>query len=175
MSEGEIDDVLRELRGHIEERSHADARGVEGALQTLGDAAELARMYRVENARSRAARGHSPFRIMHALLVTRWESVPSFLAAAATMFGYLWSLALVAAAIDKLLEPSDIGLWHVPGRWWSWSVSVDGRGPAGASEILGWWFVPLGLIAGVLLMLATNRFGMWWIRRVGRSGAIRTE
>jgi hypothetical protein len=47
LPEGQVDDILRELRGHALEL--AEAKGVEAALNSLGDPVDLAKTYRAEN------------------------------------------------------------------------------------------------------------------------------
>jgi hypothetical protein len=173
MPKREREDVLRELRGHLAERAAASGGDVEAAIGSLGDPVDLARQYQAENVMARAECGHSPIRILHGLYVTRWRSVTGFLVTAAAMFGYAWGLALAAAAVDKLVEPAQVGLWCAPDRWWSATVVIDGSGPAGTHEVLGWWFVPAGLAAGMLLIFVTNRFGIWWIRRFRLSKSFR--
>jgi len=41
--------------------------------------------------------------------------------------------------------------------------------PAGAHELLGWWIVPMGVLAAVGLVLSTSRLALWSARRLGRS------
>jgi hypothetical protein len=80
-------------------------------------------------------------------------------------FGYAWALALGAASIEKLLSPHDVGLWYRPGALSIPRIMIDGPGPAGTRELLGWWFVPLGMAAGAILFLLTRQLGLWRIRR----------
>ena len=47
LPEGEIDDILRELRSHVNDL--AEGQGVDAALRSLGDPVDLAKTYRAEN------------------------------------------------------------------------------------------------------------------------------
>lgn len=165
MPEREIEDVLLELRGHIGERLEAPGADAEGVLRALGEPSTLARQYRAENVMERAECSSSPIEVFHSLYLLRRRSVAAFAVAVVAGLGYAWALALGAGSLEKLLAPGDVGLWHVPGRWVSYVITIDGRGPAGSRELLGWWFVPVGLLTGAVLLMATNRFGLWWIRR----------
>lgn len=168
----EIEDILLELRGHIAERLESQG-SLEAALQSLGDPGELARQYRTESVTARAECSSSPLAILHGLALLRRGSAAGWLALALAAFGYAWGLALGAAAIEKILSPHDVGLWYRPGSLSLPRITVDGPGPPGAREMLGWWFVPLGLAACGALVFLAGQFGSWWIRR--SRGARRTR
>ena len=163
MPASEADDIVLELRGHIAERS---AEGdVEAALRSLGDPTELARQYRSQSVAARAECGGSPITILHSLFLLRRESVAAWVVLALAAFGYAWALALGAAAIEKILSPHDVGLWYRPAALSLPRITVDGPGPPGTREMLGWWFVPFGAVACAALLALTRRFALWWIRR----------
>ncbi len=160
----EIEDIVLELRGHIAERLGPE-RDIEAVLRSLGDPTQLAREYRTDSVTTRAECGGSPIVILHSLLLLRGGRFAGWMVLAVTAFGYAWALALGAAALEKTLSPHDVGLWCRPGGASLPRITVDGPGPAGTREVLGWWFVPLGLAACVILHVLTRRFGLWWIRR----------
>jgi hypothetical protein len=84
-------------------------------------------------------------------------------------FGYANVLALWAAAIEKLFAPARTGLWYTPEKIWSLNLVTGGERPAGARELLGWWLVPVCLVAGWVLRYLIDRTAQWWIRRYRRS------
>ncbi|HTM01100.1 MAG TPA: DUF1700 domain-containing protein [Candidatus Omnitrophota bacterium] len=163
MPRSEVDDIVRELRAHVEERSEAEGDR-ESALRSLGDPAELARQYRKERVVRRVECSRSPLAVLHGLLLLRGRSVAGWAALLLAGLGYAWAIALAAAAVDKVFEPRDVGLWLDPGGWLP-RLRVDGPGPPGTRELLGWWLVPLGLVACAVLVSLTRRFGLWWIHR----------
>ena len=158
----ESDEIVLELRGHIAERLAVD-RDVERVLRSLGDPAELARQYRADRVTTRAECGWSPIVTLHSLLLLRRGRLAGWVVLLVAALGYAWALALAGAAIEKVLSPHDVGLWYRPGR--APRITVDGPGPSGTHELLGWWFVPVGLVAGAALLLVTRQFALWWIRR----------
>ena len=170
MPGAEVEEILRELRAHIVERSGPGA-DPEPALRSLGDPDELARQYRGERVAARMECSRSPIVILHGMLLLRGRGVSGWMALALAMFGYAWAIVLATAGIEKILSPRDVGLWVRPGSWLP-HLTVEGPGPPGTREVLGWWMVPAGLIACALLLFLTRRFGLWWIRR---SGGARTE
>ena len=163
MPKAEIEEIVLELRGHIAERSGAlDDAG--DALRSLGDPDALAREYRADCVTKHAECTASPIAVLHSLLLLRRGSFTGWLVLALAAFGYAWALALGAASIEKILSPHDVGLWY-GGTLSMPRLLIDGLGPAGTRELLGWWFVPLGLAAGAILFFLTRQFGLWRIRR----------
>jgi hypothetical protein len=156
LPERNIDEIIRELRGHIAERSES-GQDVEAALRSLGDPTELAREYRIDRVTTRAECGASPIVVLHSLLLIRGRSLTGWLVLALTALGYAWAFALGAASIEKILSPHDVGLWYRPGASLMPRLMIDGPGPPGTRELLGWWFVPLGLAAGAILFLLQTR------------------
>jgi hypothetical protein len=164
MPEAEIDEIVLELRGHIAERS-GPGGDAGAALRSLGDPAVLAREYRTDRVTRQAECTVSPIAVLHSLLLLRRGSFTGWLVLALAAFGYAWALALGAASIEKLLSPHDVGLWYRPGALSIPRIMIDGPGPAGTRELLGWWFVPFGMAAGAILFLLTRQLGLWRIRR----------
>ena len=165
----DIDDIVLELQGHIAERSGPEGDPAD-ALRSLGDPLELARQYLAESMGARAECSRSPLVMLHSLLLLRRGSPAGWTVLALAAFGYAWAIALGAAAIEKLISPRDVGVWLGPGAPSLPRLTVDGPGPVGYREMLGWWFVPLGLATCVALLFLTRRFGLWWIRRARSSG-----
>ena len=166
----EVEEILLELRGHIAERS-APNGDVEGTLRSLGDPDDLARQYRTDRVAAKAECSESPIVILYSLMLLRRGRFGGWAALALAAFGYAWALVIGAAAIEKILSPHDVGLWWRPGSFGLPRLTVDGPGPPGTRELLGWWIVPAGLAACVVLLFATKQFARWWIRRSRASAA----
>ena len=164
MPASEIEDIVLELRGHIAERSQMEG-GTEAALRSLGDPAALAREYRTARVTARGECSTSPITLLHSLLLLRRESIAGWPVLVLAAFIYAWALALGAAAIEKIISPRDVGLWHRPGAASLPRITIDGPGPAGTREMLGWWFVPVAAVASAALFLLMRHFAQWWIRR----------
>jgi HAAS domain-containing protein len=169
LPEREVDDILRELRSHAVELAGEGGAGVETALRSLGDPVDLAKTYRAENRMVQAECTGSTLVILQGLRHANRSWLGRFTVTVVYAFGYAYVLALWVAAVDKLLFPSRTGLWYTPGRIWSLKLVTDGRQPAGANELLGWWLVPVALVAGWLLRYLIDGAARWWIRRYRRS------
>jgi len=171
LPEGEIDDILRELRSHVDELADKDGSGVEAALESLGDPLALAQTYRSENQMVRAQCSGSPLIILEGLRHASSGTFERVTATALYVLGYFAMGTLWAGALEKLLAPSRGGLWYTPGDFWSLTLAVGGNPPAGARELLGWWIVPIALLAGWGVKYVSDRIAQWWIGRYRRSKA----
>lgn len=167
--EGDIEDILRELRSHAVELSGRDGQGMEEALRSLGDPVELAKTYQAENRMVRAECSRSPLVILEGLRHTTRTRLGRVAATALYLLGYINLFILWAAAAEKLITPSRGGLWYVPGDSWSLTLVIFDYPPPGARELLGWWLVPIGLLAGWGVKVLTDRLAQWWIARYRRS------
>ena len=142
----EIDDILRELRSHVDDLAGADGAGVEAALMSLGDPIDLAKTYRTENLLTRAECAGSPLMILQGLRhasPSRWVRV---LVTALYVLGYAYVVALISAAVHMVFSPSTTS------RQW-----------------LGWWLLPAFIVLALALRYVTDRTAQWWIRRYRHS------
>jgi hypothetical protein len=171
LPEREIEDILRELHSHADEL--AEGQGVDAALRSLGDPADMARTYRAENVMARAECSGSPLVILDGLRSSSPRRVRRVVVTALYIFGYANVIALWGAGLEKLFTPSRTGLWYTPGDVLSLRLITDGVPPAGARELLGWWLVPIAIAAGWILRHGVDFVAQWWIRRVRRKNELR--
>jgi len=154
LPEREVDDILRELRSHVDELVGKEGSGVEAALQSLGDPVDLAQTYRPDNEIVRARCSDSPLIILQGLRRASRGTLGRATATALYVFGYSTMVMLWVEALEKLL-----------------ARSRGGNPPSGARELLGWWVVPIALLAGWGIKYASDRSARWWIGRHRRSQA----
>jgi uncharacterized membrane protein len=177
---GEGEDIVREIRSHVLDRAEASGQpadaGISSALDALGTPESLASQYVTEHLFSRAEVSRSPWLIQRSIF--RWAtlSIAGFFVLLASLVGYFLGASLVIAAFAKFVNPHRAGLWMVRLGDHSAGVTLMVLGqanpPTGATDLLGWWYVPIGLVAGVGLLLFTVRFGAWSIRQFRRSHSV---
>ena len=167
LPDGQIDDIMRELRAHATEL--AEGRGIEVALASLGDPVDLAKAYLAESRIVRAECSSSTLLIFLGLRHAGRTRAGRFLGTVLYVFGYVNVVALWLAAADKLLFPSRTGLWYSPGRWKSLALVTNGNAPPGAHELLGWWLIPVAILAGWILRYLIDSVAQWWLRRYRQS------
>ena len=171
-------EIVEELRSHIVEKAtvNGELTGVDAALEALGRPEELAEEYLTDAALARAEVSRSPLRILAGLF--RWASlsVAGFFVLLGSLLGYFVGLALVLCAVLKPIHPQSAGLWSFRDSSGGLNLSLRlgfGSPPAGGHDVLGWWIVPIGWVAGWGLVVLTTRFAIWCARLYRKSGALR--
>ena len=169
-------EIVEELRSHIIEKSAADGQttvaAVDAALAGLGDPEELASQYTTDNLLSQAELSRSPFRILKSLF--RWASlsIAGFFVLLGSFLGYFFGAVLMLVAVLKLIHPRTAGLWIFPKANGELDISFRlgfGSIPAAGRDVLGWWIVPLGWIAGSALVMLTTSIAVWFVRQYRKS------
>lgn len=168
-------DIVEELRSHIVEKATASGditpAGVDSVLADLGSAEDLASLYLADDLQVRALAIRSPLLILRSLF--RWASLSfaGFVVLIGSLLGYFVAASLAACALLKPIHPLTAGLWMIPNEA-DYSISLRlgfGSVPPGSRELLGWWIVPIGLVAGIGLFFLAAHFGLWSIRRLRRA------
>lgn len=159
--------IIAEIRSHIEDSTAATGKPIADVLENLGDPLELARAYldqrKLEDAVVQSAHGT----LLVAILERATRNVAAFVFALISALLYLCSIVFIAIAVFKPIIPANVGLW--------WGPDVHAFGiiyglPAGAREILGYWVVPVGVIAAILCYSFASK-----LMRVGGRQLLKTS
>jgi len=173
--EQDVREIVEELRSHILDKMGTEdvsAGAVDATVAALGSPEELASEYMTDNLLARAEVSRSPVRILESLF--RWASlsIAGFFAFLSSVVGYLLGTSFILCAVLKPLHPQTAGLWILPAGSDDFLISLRlgfGSAPPGGRELLGWWIVPIGLVAGCALVMLTTRFGLWCVRQYRKS------
>jgi hypothetical protein len=169
-------EIIDELRSHLMDRVGASGEatdaGVDAALAALGSPEELANEYMTHNLLARAEASRSPVRILESLF--RWASlsVAGFFVLVSSVMGYFLGTVFLLVAALKPFHPQTAGLWLLRGSAGDPEISIRlgfGTVPATGRDVLGWWIVPIGLLAGCAVLMLTTRFALWCARQYRRS------
>jgi hypothetical protein len=172
-------EIVEELRSHITDKAAGSGEvtgtGVDAALAALGSPEELASQCMTDELLARAEVSRSPVRIVESLF--RWASlsVAGFLVLLGSMVGYFLGVVFMLCAVLKPFHPQTAGLWVFPDSTGDLAISLRlgfGSAPVGGKDVLGWWIVPIGLLAGCGLVMLTTRFALSCARRYRRSRAL---
>jgi len=171
-------EILEELRSHLLEKAATGGMtgaAVDAALESLGRPEELALEYVTDELLARAEVSRSPLRILDSLF--RWASlsIVGFFVLLGAITGYFLGVVFLLVAALKPFHPETAGLWASRDASGDLALSVHlgfGYAPVGGREVLGWWIVPIGLLAGCLLVILTTRFGLWCARLYRASRAL---
>ena len=167
----DVEEILRELRGHIAERGAGSDSGreqasVEEILRQLGDPEQIGSLYRADALVVHARKTFSPALIIRTTIGWASKTVAGCMAALIGLIGYSIGVGLIVCAALKPFLPDDIGLWVNPRDGFVLGVEVPR--PHG-HELLGWWIIPYGLGVGVAFILGTTVFLRWLLRFVPRA------
>jgi hypothetical protein len=165
-------EIVEEMRSHIIDKASASGdltvTAVDDALASLGSPEELAREYKTDALLARAEASRSPIRIIDGLF--RWAglSVAGFFVLLLAITGYFFGGLFIVLAVLKPFYPAAAGLWISRDSTGDLAISLHlglGTVPSGAREVLGWWIVPIGLLAGCGLVMLTTRLALWCVRQ----------
>ncbi len=163
----EVNDILREIRGHILERAEAAGELTDdklvAILKALGKPEDIGPLYQAEAMVARARSSFSPTLILRTVLRWSMKSALGFVVFIAGLIGYGMGLGFLFSALMKPFLPDHVGAWMGHG---SFSIGVSDT--PGQNDVLGWWLIPIGLVAGLLLVIATTRFLRWMLRFAAR-------
>ena len=172
----EVREIVEELRSHIMDKAAASgevtAAGVDAALAALGSPEELASQYMTDNLLARAEVSRSPLQILKSLF--RWASlsVAGFFVLLGSIVGYFFGVVLMLVAVAKLFHPRTAGLWTYSDGAGSLEFSFRlgfSSAPVGGKDLLGWWIVPIGWLAGCGLVMLTTHIAVWFVRKYRRA------
>lgn len=176
MNAEDAHEIVEELRSHLMDRVAASGEatdaGVDAALAALGSPEELANEYMTQNLLARAEASRSPVRILESLF--RWASlsVAGFFVLVGSMMGYFLGTVFILVAALKPFHPQTAGLWLLRNSTGDPEISLRlgfGSVPGVGRDVLGWWIVPIGLLAGCAVVILTTRFALWCARQYRRS------
>lgn len=174
LAEGDVAEVIAELRSHIDESIKADA--VDAVLARLGSPAELASLYETENLFDRAARNQSsPWLLLRT--IARWATFS--IAGAFVLFtliaGYVVAASFFLAALVKPFAPDRVGLWRLASGDYSLRLGFVEGPPPHATEMLGWGLIPAGVVIGAVAFWLIPNLGRWAIRSLRRAPDLPTR
>ncbi|MGE8227210.1 MAG: HAAS signaling domain-containing protein [Stenotrophomonas sp.] len=155
LDKAEADEVIREIESHLQDVvEQAEARGedleIDALLQGFGPPELLAAQY-VAHVRT----GTPPpagFRVIQRVRQTVTHGLYYSMAA----FGYSIAIACLLLAVAKVLQPSLVGAWSANGGN-SVAVTWSGSPYPQAKEVLGYWLVPIALLASLWCAVLTRR------------------
>jgi hypothetical protein len=173
LADGEVEDILAELRSHVRDSgaSGQDATEAEltAVLARLGSPSALAAAYREDRLLQNAASSRSPWRLLKGLSrLAAWSAAGVF-ALCGAVVGYVLAASFFLAAIVKPFQPERAGLFRTAaGDELTLRLGLSGSPTPPGEELLGWWIVPLGVLLGGMAYGLTVSFARWAIRRYRR-------
>jgi uncharacterized membrane protein len=164
LPDSEIEEILREIRGHILERQEGGDRGdserLPQILCELGSPEDIGALYRTEALVARARATFSPVLILGSAVRLATKSLIGFLSLMLGLVGYVTAAGFLWCAGAKPFLPDRIGLWRSQYRFSMGIIPPSEH----AQELLGWWIIPVGLILGITVIVVTTALLRWMLR-----------
>ena len=146
-------EIVREITAHIRDAAEEPGANLSAVLARLGPPEALARQYGEGALLQTARRSLSPLLLLRAALRLATKGILGVVVFTCAVSGYLTGLGMILSALAKPFFPTAIGLWRTPHHLAAGVVTGSGQP---ASEVLGWWYIPLALGIGAVLILVTT-------------------
>lgn len=151
----EREEIVREIGAHIRDSAEESGASVATVISRLGPPAQLAAQYRDGLLIRRASRSVSPLLLLRAALRLASKGVIGVVVFFCAVLGYAMGGGLVLTALVKPIMPANTGTWVENGHLVSSGILFPAPQPP-QHEVLGWWYIPIALTVGSLVMLITS-------------------
>jgi len=159
----EADAVRLELETHILDAMAGTPAGeayAKAALEQLGDPDEFLPQLVADRLRARAGRTFGPLDVLAAIGRTAVTGLRGLVTAIVMSFGYIVATVLIFLGIMKLTTDQDVGVFRLS----TGQLFIGADSNVDGVDLLGGWFAPLAIVAGLVLYLAIT----WAYGRVKR-------
>ncbi len=159
----EREEMVREMAAHIRDAAEEPGVSLNTVLARLGPPEELARQYGDGVLLQRARGSLSPLLLLQATLRLATKGISGLLIFCCAVSGYVTGAGMILSAFAKPFFPNDIGMWRASPHVMT-AGAVLPHGDA-TQEILGWWYIPVALVLGALLIVVTTLIvrGCLWV------------
>lgn len=166
LKETDRDDILLEIRSHLEHRETEDR--LDEALASLGAAKECARGFYEEIRLQDAFTDGGPTKTIGALLALASRRITAAFGLLAAGIFYLMAAGFAVTAVAKVVAPDLAGLWiDADNGVFAFGV-MDSDTTEGATEMLGAWLIPVAAGLAVFAFICGQWLGRFFIRLMMR-------
>lgn len=162
-------DILAELKAHLLESyiqidSGDEASRISAAIAKLGQPEDFVPLWVEERLLDGAQPGSTTRNLYFLLRRNALKGVQQFAFSISVGFGYMLSFYFFIMAVMKVFFPVNVGLYLSPnGIPFLGYVDADEF-----REVMGYWLIPIGLLAAVSLQLVLNGLVKRWVSRFRR-------
>ena len=163
MPEPQRDEIVREITAHIRDAAGEPGASLAAVMARLGSPEDLARQYGAGALLQQARRSLSPWLLLQVAVRLATRGVLGLVVFVCALSGYLTGAGLILSALAKPFFPTYIGMWRPNPHTFTAGMAAPNLGPM--HEVLGWWYIPLALVLGAVLILLTTLIvrGCLWI------------
>lgn len=153
LSREEATGVRQELETHILDAMAGTPAGeaeAKAALEQLGDPDDFIPQLVADRLRARAGRTFGPLDVLSAIGRTAVTGLRGLVTALVMSFGYIVATVLIFLGIMKLTTNQDVGVFRLS----TGQLFIGADSNVDGVDLLGAWFAPLAIVAGIVLYLA---------------------
>ncbi len=171
LKETDRDDILLEIRSHLEHRKEESR--LDEALVSLGSAKECARGFYEEIRLQEAFTDGGPTKTIGALVALASRRITAAFGLLAAGVFYLMAAGFAVTAVAEVVTPELAGFWVDADKGAFFMGVIDPDSTATATEMLGSWLIPVAAGLGVIALICGQWLGRFFIRRMMRNSADR--
>ena len=171
LPEKEKDEIILEIKGHIQDRmtqfsqGEADTEALKNALIRLGRPEEYAFEFVTDYLLSKGIERKKAAMIFQGLLRWGCNTLVGFFYSLFFFASYLISVSFVIIGIMKPIFPGKVGFFLRNGRFENFGLIMGVTDNPNLQEVLGYWIIPVALVIGIAWFFATT----WLLKKVVRS------
>ena len=166
LKESDRDDILLEIRSHLEHREEENR--LDEALASLGSAKECARGFYEEIRLQDAFTDGGPTKTIGALLALASRRMTAASGLLAAGIFYLMAAGFALTAVAEVVTPELAGLWVNGDKGVFFFGIIDSNTTENATELLGAWLIPVAAGLAVLTFICGQWLGRFFIRLMMR-------
>ena len=176
LPEKEKDEIILEIKGHIQDRmtqfsqGEDNAEALKSALIRLGKPEEYAFEFVTDYLLSKGMERKKAWMIFKGLLRWGCNTLVGFFYSLFFFVSYLIAASFVFIGIMKPIFPEKVGFFLRNGRLENFGLIMGVTDNPNIQEVLGYWIIPIALVIGIAWFFVTtwllkkvirNRFGFW--------------
>ena len=160
-------EIIMELESHIydsfnEEKGSDQTANLLNVLDRLGQPEEFLKPLISKKLILRGTSTYSILKILQGLYYNIYTTIPNLIISVIFTIGYIFVFTLFIMAFLKIFFPAHIGYFSYADGSRTFGIISD---TTGASELLGYWIIPLCLVTGILLHIVFSYVLRLVIRR----------
>jgi hypothetical protein len=176
LPEKEKDEIVLEIKGHIQERmaqssqAEGESEALKSSLARLGRPEQYGSEFVTEYLLSRGIEQKKAWMVFKGLLRWGCNTLVGFFYSLFFFASYLISASFVLVGIMKPIFPEKVGFFLRNGRFENFGLIMGVTDDPNMQEVLGYWLIPIALVIGIAWFFVTtwllkkvirNRFGFW--------------
>ena len=176
LPEKEKDEIVLEIKGHIQERmaqssqAEGESEALKSSLARLGRPEQYGSEFVTDYLLSQGIEKKKAGMVFKGLLRWGCNTLVGFFYSLFFFASYLISASFVIIGIMKPIFPGKVGFFLKNGALQNIGLVMDAADRSNLQEVLGYWIIPVALVIGIAWFFVTtwllkkvirNRFGFW--------------